>query len=232
MKIGVITAMQSEYDHIYSLLDGVEMERGGLFSYAVGRIGDNAIVLMQSGIGKVNSSLGAAELITLHSPDCIISSGVAGGIDPALSVMDIVVSTRCCYHDVWCGEPNAKGQVQGLPLYFESSAKLVECATAIKPSNGSAIHSGTITSGDQFITDRATLDTIKATHPDALAVDMESTSIAQCCHLYGVSFVSIRVVSDTPAATDNHSEQYENFWGEIANRSFTALERVLRNINS
>ncbi len=230
MTIGIITAMQSEYSYLNSLLDETIESQGRLFSYTKGMLGKNNIILMQSGIGKVNSALGAAELISLYSPDCIISSGVAGGIDSSLEVMDLVVSSRCCFHDVWCGEGNEMGQVQGLPLYFESNSELLSCATSLKPTNGSAIHSGTITSGDQFITDRAALATIKQTHPDALAVDMESTSIAQCCHLYQVPFISIRVISDTPATAENHTEQYENFWGEVAQRSFTTVELLLNNL--
>lgn len=217
--------MQSEYSAIASLLDGSEPLSGRLFDYRAGVLGENRVVICQSGIGKVNSSLCAQELITLHSPDCIISTGVAGGIDTRLNVMDIVASSRCCYHDVWCGDGNLKGQVQGLPLYFESCTALLNAAAE---QGGATLHSGLITSGDQFITNREELATIKSTHPEALAVDMESTSIAQCCYLYGVPFLSLRVISDTPAATKDHAAQYENFWGEIASRSFTNIERLLR----
>ncbi len=230
MNIGIITAMSSEYSHIESLLSEKRCESGRLFDYTIGEIAGNRVVLMQSGIGKVNSAIGAAELIALFAPDCVVSSGVAGGLDASLRVMDMVVSSRCCYHDVWCGEGSDKGQVQGLPLYFEASDRLRHYALQITPSNDSKIYEGLIVSGDQFITNREELDKIKATHAEALAVDMESCSIAQCCHLYNTPFVSFRVVSDTPGATDDHAAQYENFWSEIAARSFTTIERLLNSL--
>ncbi len=228
MKIGIITAMSSEYSHIAALLTGKQEIKGRLFNYCEGSISGNTIRLMQSGIGKVNSSLGAMELIGEFAPDCVISTGVAGGIDESLSVMDVVVSSRCCYHDVWCGEGNERGQVQGLPLYFECCETLYDCMTQLKTDG--RIHGGLICSGDQFITERRELDRIKGLFPEALAVDMESTSIAQCCHLSSVPFISFRVISDTPGAVENHQSQYENFWGEIASRSFVTIERLLSSL--
>ena len=73
------------------------------------------------------------------------------------------------------------------------------------------------------------LDKIKGNFPAGLAVDMESAAIAQTCHIYGVPFVSFRIISDTPGV-DNHIEQYENFWGEMANRSFDVTRKFLSNL--
>ena len=70
------------------------------------------------------------------------------------------------------------------------------------------------------------LDKIKSNFPAGLAVDMESAAIAQTCHIYGVPFVSFRIISDTPGV-DKHIEQYENFWGEMANRSFGVTRSFL-----
>ena len=132
---------------------------------------------MQCGIGKVNAAAGAVEMIRNFAPDCIISTGVAGGIDSCLNVMDVVVSSRIVYHDVWCGEGNAYGQIQGLPLYFTGNETLYQCAISLDTET--AIHGGLICSGDKFITDRQELETIKANFPEGLAVDMESASIAR-----------------------------------------------------
>ena len=37
--------------------------------------------VVKAGIGKVNAARATAELILTERPDCIINSGVAGGID-------------------------------------------------------------------------------------------------------------------------------------------------------
>lgn len=225
MKIGIITAMSSEQKQLANQLENPTERKEGPFTYTEGTIKNNTIILMQCGIGKVNAAAGAVEMIRNFAPDCIISTGVAGGIDSCLNVMDVVVSSRIVYHDVWCGEGNAYGQIQGLPLYFTGNETLYQCAISLDTET--AIHGGLICSGDKFITDRQELETIKANFPEGLAVDMESASIAQVCHLYEVPFISFRIISDTPEA-EKHLEQYKNFWGEMADRSFHVTEAFLK----
>lgn len=225
MKIGIITAMSSEQKQLANQLENPTERKEGPFTYTEGTIKNNTIILMQCGIGKVNAAAGAVEMIRNFAPDCIISTGVAGGIDSCLNVMDVVVSSRIVYHDVWCGEGNAYGQIQGLPLYFTGNETLYQCAISLDTET--AIHGGLICSGDKFITDRQELETIKANFPEGLAVDMESASIAQVCHLYEVPFISFRIISDTPGA-EKHLERYKNFWGEMADRSFHVTEAFLK----
>ena len=217
--------MSSEQKQLANQLENPTERKEGPFTYTEGTIKNNTIILMQCGIGKVNAAAGAVEMIRNFAPDCIISTGVAGGIDSCLNVMDVVVSSRIVYHDVWCGEGNAYGQIQGLPLYFTGNETLFQCAISLDTET--AIHGGLICSGDKFITDRQELETIKANFPEGLAVDMESASIAQVCHLYEVPFISFRIISDTPGA-EKHLEQYKNVWGEMADRSFHVTEAFLK----
>ena len=71
-------------------------------------------------MGKVTAAI-TAERLCHQGVDLILFIGIAGGIDSSLNLGDVVISTQLAYHDVWCGTPNQKGQVQDLPLYFESS---------------------------------------------------------------------------------------------------------------
>ena len=223
-----MTAMTSEFEQLAKLLDGAAACSHNGIDYLTGRVGDNEIVLRQCGIGKVNAALGAAELIRAFSPDAMVSTGVAGGIDCCLGVMDVVVSSSIVYHDVWCGMGCEYGQVQGMPAVFAADEAMCRVAQSLNEcaDNTTRIHAGLICTGDQFITDRSELDKIKSNFPAGLAVDMESAAIAQTCHIYGVPFVSFRIISDTPGV-DKHIEQYENFWGEMANRSFGVTRRFL-----
>lgn len=230
MKLGILTAMTSEHDQLAALLDNRSSQKCGLFEYTTGNIGDKEIVLRQCGIGKVNSALGAAELIKAFAPDCIISTGVAGGIDTSLNVMDVVVSQQIVYHDVWCGMGCEYGQIQGMPTYFDGDSNLCNKAMALNGKQPTKIHAGLICTGDQFITNRDELNKIKSHFPNGLAVDMESASIAHTCHIYNTPFVSFRIISDTPGATDDHTAQWENFWVEIADRSFGVTRAFLEGI--
>ena len=224
MKIGIIIAMESEYQRVSELIGGKDE----------GQLGNNYLILRHCGIGKVNAAIGAVSLIFEHHPDCIISTGVAGGIDTRLKVMDVVVSSQLVYHDVWCGEGNEYGQIQGLPGRFNGNTVL--CASALdlneELKGNPTIHAGLICTGDQFITNREALDKIKSQFPEGLAVDMESCAIAHSCYQYEVPFVSFRIISDTPGATDDHAAQWNDFWATLGDTSFKVLKKYLLNLPS
>ena len=180
---------------------------------------------LKSGIGKVCSAVGATELMGRYRPAAVLNTGVAGGIDTQLDVMDVVVGERIVYHDVWCGEGNEYGQVQGFPAVFTSDERLCEIALGV--SCEGKVHKGLICSGDQFISDQKALGEIKKRFPMGLAVDMESCSIAQVCYLYKIPFLSYRMISDTPGV-EHHAAQYRHFWEEVSQRSFGMLRNMLQ----
>ena len=234
MKIGIITAMQVEHDQIAALLtDSTAMEAAtpGAPAVLCGRLGVHTIVLAMSGIGKVNAALTAAALIATHRPDALISTGCAGGLAPEPGVMGVVAASSTVYHDVWCGEGNAYGQVQGLPARFEADARLLEVARALAadPTVDTPVCCGLTCTGDKFITDPDELSAVCRAFPEALAVDMESAAIAHTCYLHRVPFLSFRVISDTPGA-ESHWEQYQDFWGTMADRSFGITRTFLSRI--
>lgn len=217
MKIGIIIAMDVEYRRMLDVLGGKPQ----------GCIGGNDVVLWQCGIGKVNAAIGTARLVQEHHPDCILSTGLAGGIDSSLGVMDVVVGSQTVYHDVWCGMGNAYGQVQGMPERFDAHPVLLQCVEGIADRETMQVKQGLICTGDQFITDREALSRIKNRFPDGLACEMESAAIAQSCHIYGIPFMSIRVISDTPGNTDNHQQQWDEFLASMGERSFLFMKQYL-----
>lgn len=200
-------------------------DSGNLF--IIGDAGNHEIILTQCGIGKVCAAVRAHELIARFTPDAIINTGVAGGIDNATRVMDMVVGTEVVYHDVWCGEGNEYGQVQGLPARFEADAVLLE--KVLSSNTDKRVYGGLICSGDKFITDRSELDAIKAKFPAGMACDMESGAIAQVCHMCKIPFISMRIISDTPGV-EGHWEQYTDFWKAAPQQSFAVLRNTIENL--
>lgn len=227
-KIGIIVAMTSEFNLVNVLLEEKHERHVNGFSFVEGRLDGKEVVLAKSGIGKVCAAVGVSEMIREYSPACIVNTGVAGGIDASLQVMDIVVGGRTVYHDVWCGEGNAYGQIQGLPAFFEADARLLKAALSI----GSDVRllNGLICTGEQFITDRVALNKIKDHFPEGFAVDMESCAMAQVCYLYRVPFLSFRIISDTPGRTDDHSLQYREFWTIAPEKSFEVLRQLIARV--
>lgn len=227
MKLGILTAMSVEYRQLAQMIEEAKELTFGHVAYLSGVIGTNEVVLMQCGIGKVNAAMGVTLMLEHFALDAVISTGVAGGVDNVLHVMDVVVSTETVYHDMWCGPGNAWGQVQGLPERLACSEQLVDVARGI--SGMTNIVPGLIVTGDLFVSKDEEQQRIKELFPDALAVDMESCAIAQVCHLNGVPFVSFRIISDTPGHADNVS-QYQDFWGEMADRSFGVTKAFIERI--
>jgi len=204
MKTGLIVAMASEYE-------------------ALRRAGISDVV--RSGIGKAAAARAATEMILQDRPDYIINSGCAGGLAPDINVCDIVIGAQTAYHDVWCGEGNLPGQVQGLPQRFDADPALLHAARSLRCRQ--PVHCGLICSGDQFLSTREEETRVLGIYPDALACDMESAAIAQVCHHYGVPFLSFRIISDTRAGGSGRQEAYEHFWEHLSDDSFAFLQQLL-----
>lgn len=227
MKIGIIVAMDKELEQLKTLLDDCSVEQHNRKDFITGFIGGTAIVLQKCGIGKVNSAIGAVEMINNYAPDVIISSGVAGGADTEMNVTDVVVGTGYCYHDAYCGTDCAYGQIAGMPRMFKTPKQLVDKALAL--DGGTKVHAGLIVSGEWFVDNKEKMSSILEHFPEAKAVDMESCSIAHTCHIYGVPFVSFRIISDIPLK-DEKAAQYFDFWARIAENSFNVTRKFVESI--
>ena len=227
MKIGIIVAMDKEFVQLKSLLDDRQTERRNHKDFVIGRMGDKEIVMQQCGIGKVNSAVGALEMINNYHPDIIISTGVAGGADISLNVTDVVVGTQYVYHDAYCGEECEYGRIIGMPARYNTPKELAEKALAL--NDKTHIRGGLIVSGEWFVDSREKMQSILDKFPEAMAVDMESCSIAQVCHIYKVPFVSFRIISDVPLS-DHKATQYFDFWARMAEGSFNVTKRFIATI--
>ena len=174
-----------------------------------------------SGIGKVNAAVCAYKLIREHHVEEILSFGCAGGMTNEVEVGDVVIGDAYCYHDVWCGEPNERGQVQGLPMTFPSNWE-----------RWTWLHEGCkhglIASGDALCDNVLMASAIvQILEKNPIAVDMESAAIAQVCHKEGVPFTSIRVISDNPLL-GRHADEYKDFWRRKDNILTEIMRRLIQ----
>ena len=208
MKIGIIVAMDKEFAQLQKVFGN-----------------DPNVVLQKCGIGKVNAAIGATMMIEKHHPDVIISSGCAGGADPSLNVGDVVVAAETAYHDAYCGNNCAYGQIMGMPKRYILSDKLNVIVQQFG-ADCSTISMGLTVSGDWFVDTREKMCEIMQHFPEAKAVDMERCSIAQVCHTFDVPFVSFRIISDVPLK-DHKAEMYFDFWDRLADGSFEVTNRFV-----
>lgn len=188
--------------------------------FHVGKLGSHSVVVLKSGIGKVNAAVSTLTLIENFHVSLVINTGVAGGTGKGAGILDVVVADRVAYHDVWCGPGTVDGQAAGCPRFFECvlSSEQIGALPSVKH--------GLIASGDIFVSKVEDVNRIMSLYPEAMAVDMESAAIAQVCFIKNVPFLAVRVISDTPGAADNIS-QYENFWEDAPKNAFRTLLNVL-----
>jgi len=247
MRIVLIVAMDKEFAQLRRLLDSPTAAKIGRMDAFCGHICGHDVLLCQCGVGKVNAAIGAVEAIRGFSPDLVVSTGVAGGAQTSLRVMDVVMSSECSFHDAYCGKECQKGQIIGMPARFESFVPPrfvaeqenisndydLKNSTTKKINNSSTQHprvvSGLIVTGDWFVDSRDKMRSILDSFPDAMAVDMESAAIAQVCHVYGVEFLSFRIISDVPLS-DNEAAQYFDFWDRLADGSFEVTKNLLEKL--
>lgn len=216
--------MDKEFNQLKTLLSDIQTENHNSKDFVLGKIAHHDIIIQQCGIGKVNSTIGAVEMINCYHPELIISTGVAGGADVAMNPMEVVVGNDYVYHDLYCGSDVEYGQILGMPSVFTSDKKLVDKALSL--DTDVKIYSGKIVTGDWFVDTKEKMREILSHFPDAKAVDMESCSIAHTCYVYGVSFISFRIISDVPLK-DEKASQYFDFWSRLADGSFEVTKKYL-----
>ena len=220
--LGIIGAMDEEVLEIKNALKDVTVETAAGMDFYRGKINEKEVVVVRSGIGKVNAAIGALSLVDTFHPSMVINTGVAGGTgagNPPAEVLDLVLATEIAYHDVWCGPGTERGQAAGYPARFE-------CPLPADIRAALGAKGGLLASGDIFVDDPADLKRILSLYPDAVAVDMESAAIAQVCALKDVPFVCLRVVSDTPGEGGNIAA-YNNFWTDAPARTFASVVKLL-----
>jgi len=228
--IGIIGAMEQEVALLASRLENARVERhpGGTF-HCGERHGIN-VVLLQSGIGKVNATVGTTQLMTHYRPDAVINTGSAGGFGSDLEVGDVVVSSEVRHHDVDVTAFGYEmGQVPGMPAAFAADPALIATARACIEDLGELrVFEGLICTGDSFMADPARVELTRQQFPQMLAVEMEAAAIAQTCHLFDCPFVVIRALSDI--AGKHSSLSFEAFLERAATHSAEMVDAIVERL--
>ena len=198
LTIGVIGAMEEEVTYLREqLVDRKDMRLAG-YEFHSGTLAGQQVVLLKSGIGKVNAAIGTTILLERFNPDCIINTGSAGGFSADLEIGDVVISSEVRQHDfdltIFGYE---HGQVPNMPPAWQPDPLLVEIAQhSIENVLEAKIAHGLIATGDAFMADPAKVEEARGKFPQMLAVEMEAGAIAQTCYRFEQPFIIIRALSD------------------------------------
>ena len=229
MRIGIIGAMSEEVQGIKKLMTDIEEEKIGTLTFYTGVMHDKDIVLLETGIGKVNAAIGATLMIEAFDVEEIIFTGVAGGVNEELDLGDVVISRDLIQHDF---DTSAFGDKLGMiprmdnPI-FKADDELIELAVnAGKKIKGKVIV-GRVLSGDQFIASPEKIAFLKKEF-NGDCTEMEGAAVGHVCQVLDIPFVVIRTMSDK-ANSDAHTD-YATFMRIAADNSVTLVNEMLSNM--
>ena len=231
MKIGIIAAEQEEFEAILHIAKVEERKEIYELNFVKCKIKDKICVLVKSGVGKVNAARATQILIDNFKPDYIVNVGVAGGLNPMLSIGDIVIGETLVQHDFdITAFGHAKGYIPGVgeKIYADDYlVKKIEEAIGNQEEKVYKYEKGVIASGDIFCTAIPMRDKIYAKF-NAECVEMEGAAIGQVCSLCNVPFVVIRSISDTP--NGENEVTYEKFIKLASERCANILKDFVKTI--
>lgn len=228
--IGIIGAMEEEVLQIKNMMEVERIEKKANMEFFKGRFLNKDIVVVRSGIGKVNAAICTQILIDDFNVNIVINTGVAGRVNEKLNPGDVVISKDLVQHDVdgTCIDYKP-GQIPRMDdYYFKADTKLIDTALkATKDITEFDVYIGRIATGDQVIADSKKLKWLKETF-DALAVEMEGAAIAHACYINSVPFVVIRSISDF--ADENHVADYDKYIDIAIKNSISILNNMIKHL--
>ena len=227
-KIAIMGAMEEEITPLLSHFTDIKKIDYAKNTYYECKLGKLDVVIAYSKIGKVFSALTASTMIQKFGCDTLLFSGVAGGINPALEIGDLIVANKLSQHDLdITAFGHAHGFVPGGSVYVNTDETLKNIALEVAKENNIKIIEGIIATGDQFVADETRknfiLDTFKA---DAL--EMEGSSVAVVCDALNVPCLILRAISDTADMDAGFS--FEEFLEISAKNSANFLMKVIDKI--
>lgn len=222
--------MQPEVEILKNDMDITRTVNIAHVEFYEGTLQDKNIVLVESGIGKVNASIITALLIQTFNVDMIINTGVAGSLAEELDILDMVISSHTAHHDVEATTFGYEiGQVPSMPLNFEADTRFIEATKlALNEYNEINYTVGEVVSGDQFIDTDDKKQKILNAFSNAKAVDMESAAIAQTCYQFKTPYLILRSMSDK--ADGSADMNYDEFLRKACIHSSNTVKLVLEKL--
>ncbi|MFD1449898.1 MULTISPECIES: 5'-methylthioadenosine/S-adenosylhomocysteine nucleosidase [Oceanobacillus] len=229
MTIGIIGAMDEEIELLkQKMTDIQEIEIANSYFYQ-GYLEGKKVVLLLSGIGKVNAAMSTTILHERFNPDKIINTGSAGGFAENLDVGDVVISTEVLHHDVDATAFSyAYGQVPGMPASYTASPELVKLVGGVILESDIQAEFGIIATGDSFMQREDQIAVVRERFPEMLALEMEAAAIAQVCYQYKTPFVIIRALSDI--AGKESSVSFDVFLEKAAKNAADVIIKMVRKL--
>lgn len=227
--IGIIGAMEEEVAILKEKMSEITiLEKAGM-EFFKGILGGQPVVVVRSGIGKVNAGICTQILADVFQVNAVINTGIAGSLKAEINIGDIVLSTDTMQHDVDAREFGYEiGQVPRMDTRtFPADDRLRETALQVcrKVNPEIQVFQGRVASGDQFVADKETKEKIIA-NTQAYCTEMEGAAIGQAAYLNGIPYLVIRAISDK--ADDSAHMDYPAFEKEAIRHTVNLVENMMK----
>ena len=197
--IGIIGAMEVEVAILKEKMEDVRIIKKASMDFYEGILAGKKVVVVRSGIGKVNAGICAQILADVFSVDAIINTGIAGSLNKNINIGDIVLSTDVVQHDMDAtGFGYRKGQIPQMPVFFfnaDDNLRRLAAEVCKEVNPDIQVFEGRIASGDQFVCDQDVKNRIVSEF-SAYATEMEGAAIGQAAYLNEIPFMVVRAISD------------------------------------
>ena len=232
-RIAIIGAMDSEITNFKGMIENIEEIEIANITYYKGVLCGKNVVLLKSGIGKVNAAIATTIAIERFNVEKIIFTGVAGSGNPDYDISDIVISKDLIEHDFDTSDLDVDELtvlVKGYDKnYYPADTSLIQLAkeSAQKVITDNKIYIDTIATGDQFVGNN---QKVKQIHNKfkAGAIEMEGAAVAHAALMYKVPFVVIRSLSDK--ADSDAVVDFPKFVVKSAQNSMKIVVEMLENM--
>ena len=229
--IGIIGAMEDEVAQLKKNMEIEETTEVASLSFCRGKLSGKEVVVVRSGIGKVNAAICTQILVDQFHVDVIINTGIAGSLDAEIDIGDIVISTDAVEHDMDAsifGDPI--GQIPQMDTFsFPADESLVKLAQEVNEKANPDVHTwiGRVVSGDQFVSSGEKKEQLIRVF-DAKCTEMEGAAIAHAAYLNKISCVIIRAISDK--ADNSAVVDYPAFEAAAIRHSVRLIEALVSEI--
>ena len=229
--IGIIGAMEDEVAQLKKNKEIEETTEVASLSFCRGKLSGKEVVVVRSGIGKVNAAICTQILVDQFHVDVIINTGIAGSLDAEIDIGDIVISTDAVEHDMDAsifGDPI--GQIPQMDTFsFPADESLVKLAKEVNEKANPDVHTwiGRVVSGDQFVSSGEKKEQLIRVF-DAKCTEMEGAAIAHAAYLNKISCVIIRAISDK--ADNSAVVDYPAFEAAAIRHSVRLIEALVSEI--
>ena len=229
--IGIIGAMEVEVAILKEKMEDVRIIKKASMDFYEGILAGKKVVVVRSGIGKVNAGICAQILADVFSVDAIINTGIAGSLNKNINIGDIVLSTDVVQHDMDAtGFGYRKGQIPQMPVFFfnaDDNLRRLAAEVCKEVNPDIQVFEGRIASGDQFVCDQDVKNRIVSEF-SAYATEMEGAAIGQAAYLNEIPFLVVRAISDK--ADGSAQMDYSEFEKAAVDHSVRLTSNMLARI--